>query len=286
MVKRAVIPVAGLGTRFLPASKTVPKEMLPVVDKPLIQYIVEEVLASGIEGIIFVTRQGKFAIEDYFDIAFELETILEKKGKKELLSIAKDLSQMIDIVSVRQKQPLGLGHAVLCAKSLIFEDAFAVLLPDDLIDSKIPCTLQLISVYEKTKSTVVALERLPKELISKYGVISPETIAERLYKAKNLVEKPLPQEAPSNLGVIGRYILTKDIFSILEHTPPGKGGEIQLTDALNELSQKSTIYAYEFEGKRYDCGDKLGYLKANIIYGLKHPKLGREFKVFLKDLEY
>lgn len=286
MVKKAVIPVAGLGTRFLPASKTVPKEMLPVVDKPLIQYMVEEVLASGIEGIIFVTRQGKFAIEDHFDMAFELETILEKRGKKELLSIAKGLSKMIDIVSVRQKQPLGLGHAILCAKSLIFEDAFAVLLPDDLIYSKIPCTSQLLSIYQKTKSTVVAIERIPQELISKYGVITPEPIAERLYKAKNLVEKPLPQEAPSDLGVIGRYILTRDIFSILEHTPFGKGGEIQLTDALNELSQKGTIYGYEFEGKRYDCGDKLGYLKANIVYGLRHPKLGKEFKAFLKDLEY
>ncbi len=286
MVKKAVIPVAGLGTRFLPASKTVPKEMLPVVDKPLIQYIVEEILASGIEGIIFVTRQGKFSIEDHFDIAFELESVLEKRDKKELLSITRDLSKMIDIVSIRQKQPLGLGHAILCAQSLIFEDAFAVLLPDDLIDSKIPCTSQLISIYEKTKSTVVAIERIPQELISKYGIITPEPVAEHLYRAKKLVEKPLPEEAPSNLGVIGRYILTKDIFSVLEHTPPGKGGEVQLTDALNELSQKSAIYGYEFEGERYDCGDKLGYLKANIIYGLKHPKLGKGFRAFLKDLEY
>ena len=285
MIKEVVIPVAGLGTRFLPASKTVPKEMLPIADRPLIQYVVEEALASGIKEIIFVTRQGKSAIEDYFDTAFELETILERKGKKELLSIARGVSQMIDVISVRQKQPLGLGHAILCARSLISEDAFAVILPDDLIDSKTPCLSQLISIYKKTKATVVAIERLPQELVSSYGVIAPEPIEERLYKAKELVEKPSPEEAPSNLAVIGRYVLTKNIFPILEHLPPGRGGEIQLTDAINELSQTDPIYAYEFEGKRYDCGDKLGYLKANVIYGLRHPKLGEEFKAFLKELE-
>jgi len=285
VIKEVVIPVAGLGTRFLPASKAVPKEMLPIADRPLIQYVVEEALASGIKEIIFVTRQGKSAIEDYFDTAFELETILERKGKKELLSIARSVSQMIDVISVRQKQPLGLGHAILCARSLISEDAFAVILPDDLIDSKTPCLSQLISIYKKTKATVVAIERLPQELVSSYGVIAPEPIEERLYKAKELVEKPSPEEAPSNLAVIGRYVLTKNIFPILEHLPPGRGGEIQLTDAINELSQTDPIYAYEFEGKRYDCGDKLGYLKANVIYGLRHPKLGEEFKAFLKELE-
>ena len=285
MIKEVVIPVAGLGTRFLPASKAVPKEMLPIADRPLIQYVVEEALASGIKEIIFVTRQGKSAIEDYFDTAFELETVLERKGKKELLSIARSVSQMIDVISVRQKQPLGLGHAILCARSLISEDAFAVILPDDLIDSKTPCLSQLISIYKKTKATVVAIERLPQELVSSYGVIAPEPIEERLYKAKELVEKPSPEEAPSNLAVIGRYVLTKNIFPILEHLPPGRGGEIQLTDAINELSQTDPIYAYEFEGKRYDCGDKLGYLKANVIYGLRHPKLGEEFKAFLKELE-
>jgi len=285
MIKEVVIPVAGLGTRFLPASKAVPKEMLPIADRPLIQYVVEEALASGIKEIIFVTRQGKSAIEDYFDTAFELETILERKGKKELLSIARGVSQMIDVISVRQKQPLGLGHAILCARPLISEDAFAVILPDDLIDSKTPCLSQLISIYKKTKATVVAIERLPQELVSSYGVIAPEPIEERLYKAKELVEKPSPEEAPSNLAVIGRYVLTKNIFPILEHLPPGRGGEIQLTDAINELSQTDPIYAYEFEGKRYDCGDKLGYLKANVIYGLRHPKLGEEFKAFLKELE-
>ena len=285
MIKEVVIPVAGLGTRFLPASKTVPKEMLPIADRPLIQYVVEEALASGIKEIIFVTRQGKSAIEDYFDTAFELETILERKGKNELLSIARSVSQMIDVISVRQKQPLGLGHAILCARPLISEDAFAVILPDDLIDSKTPCLSQLISIYKKTKATVVAIERLPQELVSSYGVIAPEPIEERLYKAKELVEKPSPEEAPSNLAVIGRYVLTKNIFPILEHLPPGRGGEIQLTDAINELSQTDPIYAYEFEGKRYDCGNKLGYLKANVIYGLRHPKLGEEFKAFLKELE-
>ena len=285
MIKEVVIPVAGLGTRFLPASKAVPKEMLPIADRPLIQYVVEEALASGIKEIIFVTRQGKSAIEDYFDTAFELETILERKGKNELLSIARSVSQMIDVISVRQKQPLGLGHAILCARPLISEDAFAVILPDDLIDSKTPCLSQLISIYKKTKATVVAIERLPQELVSSYGVIAPEPIEERLYKAKELVEKPSPEEAPSNLAVIGRYVLTKNIFPILEHLPPGRGGEIQLTDAINELSQTDPIYAYEFEGKRYDCGNKLGYLKANVIYGLRHPKLGEEFKAFLKELE-
>ncbi|HDD35513.1 MAG TPA: UTP--glucose-1-phosphate uridylyltransferase GalU [Candidatus Desulfofervidus auxilii] len=282
-VKKAVIPVAGLGTRILPATKAVPKEMLPVVDKPLIQYIVEEALASGIKEIILVTRQGKSAIENHFDSDFELETILEQRGKQEILMMVKHIVRMINIISVRQKYPLGLGHAILCAKPLIFEEPFAVLLPDDLVDSNTPCIGQLIKIFEETKEPVVAVERVSIEKISRYGVIEPEYIKERLYKAKGLIEKPLPEEAPSDLGVIGRYVLTPDIFPILEHIPFGRGGELQLTDALHRYSQMNVVYAYEFEGKRYDAGEKLGYLIANVAFGLKHPELSEKFKKFLKE---
>ncbi|MCD6320194.1 MAG: UTP--glucose-1-phosphate uridylyltransferase GalU [Candidatus Desulfofervidaceae bacterium] len=283
-IKKAVIPVAGLGTRILPASKSVPKEMLPVVDKPLIQYIVEEALASGIKDIILITRQGKSAIENHFDTDFELETTLAQKGKGETLALIKNIVQMMNIISVRQKQPLGLGHAILCARPLIFDEPFAVLLPDDLVDSDIPCIGQLIEIYQETAGPVVAVERVPKEDISRYGVINPECVRDGLYKAKGLVEKPSPEEAPSDLGVIGRYILTPEIFNVLEHIPFGRGGELQLTDALNRLAQMNTVYAYEFRGKRYDAGDKLGYLKANVVYGLKHPKLKKHFKQFLKTV--
>ncbi len=283
-VKKAVIPVAGLGTRILPASKSVPKEMLPVVDKPLIQYIVEECLACGIEEIILVTRQGKEAIENHFDTDFELETILEQKGKRENLTVVRKIVQMMNIISVRQKKPLGLGHAILCAKPLIFNEPFAVLLPDDLVDSQIPCIGQLIQIYQDIKEPVVAVEKVPTEEIYRYGVVIPEPVRDNLFKAKGFIEKPDPEEAPSDLGVIGRYILTPEIFDILEHIPLGKGGELQLTDALNRFAQMNGVYAYLFEGKRYDAGDKLGYLKANVVYGLKHPKLKRDFNNFLKEV--
>jgi len=283
-IKKAVIPVAGLGTRILPASKSVPKEMLPVVDKPLIQYIIEEALAGGIEDIVLITRQGKSAIENHFDTDFELETILAQKGKGETLAVIKNIVQMMNIISVRQKQPLGLGHAILCAKPLISDEPFAVLLPDDLVDSNTPCIGQLLEIYQETGAPVVAVEQVPKKDISRYGVIDPEYVRDGLYKAKKLIEKPSPEEAPSDLGVIGRYILTPEIFNVLEHIPFGRGGELQLTDALNRLAQMNTVYAYEFKGKRYDAGDKLGYLKANVMYGLKHPKLKKPFKQFLKDI--
>ncbi len=283
-VKKAVIPVAGLGTRILPASKSVPKEMLPVVDKPLIQYIVEECLASGIEDIILITRQGKEAIENHFDTDFELETVLEQKGKREILAIVKDIVQMMNIISVRQKHPLGLGHAILCAKPLIFDEPFAVLLPDDLVDSEEPCIGQLIEVFEETGAPVVAVERVPKEEIFRYGVVNPEPIRENLYRARSFIEKPAIDEAPSDLGIIGRYILTPEIFNILERIPFGRGGELQLTDALNRFAKMNSVYAYTFKGKRYDAGDKLGYLKANVAYGLKDPKLKKKFKAFLKEI--
>ncbi|HDD43902.1 MAG TPA: UTP--glucose-1-phosphate uridylyltransferase GalU [Candidatus Desulfofervidus auxilii] len=283
-VKKAVIPVAGLGTRILPATKAVPKEMLPVVDKPLIQYIVEEALASDITEIILVTRQGKSAIENHFDSDFELETILDQRGKRKTLTIIKHLVRMINIISVRQKYPLGLGHAILCAKPLIFDEPFAVLLPDDLVDSEKPCIAQLSEIFQETGAPVVAVEKVPLEEISRYGVIEPEYIKERLYKAKGLIEKPLPEEAPSDLGVIGRYILTPEIFPILERIPFGRGGELQLTDALHRYSQMNVVYAYEFEGRRYDAGEKLGYLQANVVFGLKHPEFGKKFKEFLKEI--
>ncbi|MCD6215093.1 MAG: UTP--glucose-1-phosphate uridylyltransferase GalU, partial [Candidatus Desulfofervidus sp.] len=273
-IKKAVIPVAGLGTRTLPATKAIPKEMLPVVDKPLIQYIVEEALASGIEEIILVTRQGKDSIENHFDSDYELETLLAQRKKGETLATIKNIVDMINIISVRQKHPLGLGHAILCAKSLIFNEPFAVLLPDDLVDSETPCIGQLLDVYQETGSPVIAVERISTE-VWRYGVINPEQERERLYKVKGLIEKPRPEEAPSDLGVIGRYILIPQIFDILEHIPFGRGGELQLTDALHRQTQMNTVYAYEFEGKRYDAGNKLGYLEANVVFGLKHPKLGK-----------
>jgi len=283
-IKKAVIPVAGLGTRTLPATKAIPKEMLPVVDKPLIQYIVEEALASGIEEIILVTRQGKDSIENHFDSDYELETLLAQRKKGETLATIKNIVDMINIISVRQKHPLGLGHAILCAKSLIFNEPFAVLLPDDLVDSETPCIGQLLDVYQETGSPVIAVERISPEEIWRYGVINPEEERERLYKVKGLIEKPGPEEAPSDLGVIGRYVLIPQIFDILEHIPFGRGGELQLTDALHRQTQMNTVYAYEFEGKRYDAGNKLGYLEANVVFGLKHPKLGKTFKKFLKEI--
>ena len=283
-IKKAVIPVAGLGTRTLPATKAIPKEMLPVVDKPLIQYIVEEALASGIEEIILVTRQGKDSIENHFDSDYELETLLAQRKKGETLATIKNIVDMINIISVRQKHPLGLGHAILCAKSLIFNEPFAVLLPDDLVDSETPCIGQLLDVYQETGSPVIAVERISPEEIWRYGVINPEEERERLYRVKGLIEKPRPEEAPSDLGVIGRYVLIPQIFDILEHIPFGRGGELQLTDALHRQTQMNTVYAYEFEGKRYDAGNKLGYLEANVVFGLKHPKLGKTFKKFLKEI--
>ncbi len=289
-VRKAVFPAAGLGTRFLPATKASPKEMLPLVDKPIIQYGVEEALHSGIQNMIIVTGRGKTAIEDHFDVSFELEHALETKGKKDLLSSVRAISDMIDVSYVRQKEALGLGHAVLRSKELVGNEPFAVVLADDVIDSEVPCIRQLLDVYEFYGSSVLALMEVPKEQISAYGVVDAEPVphngtGDRLYRIRNLVEKPKVEDAPSNLAIIGRYILTPDIFSSIEATGPGAIGEIQLTDGLRHLLRNRPIYGFKFDGKRYDAGDKLGFLKATVEFALQRPDLGNAFRAYLKSLE-
>ncbi|GAM10632.1 UTP--glucose-1-phosphate uridylyltransferase [Geobacter sp. OR-1] len=283
-VKKAVFPVAGLGTRFLPATKSSPKEMLPLIDKPLVQYVVEEAVASGIEQILFVTGRGKRALEDHFDIAFELEAHLYDKGKDKELSHIREIAEMVDIFYVRQKEAKGLGHAILCAKDFIGNEPFAVLLGDDIIDSERPCLGQLLDVYRKYRGPVLALEKVPMELISSYGCVKANAISERVFEVVDMVEKPKQEEAPSDLAIIGRYVLTPDIFPILQHQAPGKGGEIQLTDAILKLSQDEAIYGCQFEGKRHDCGDKLGFLKATVDMALKREEFSEEFRKYLKGL--
>jgi UTP--glucose-1-phosphate uridylyltransferase len=288
-VRKAVFPAAGLGTRFLPATKAQPKEMLPLVDKPLIQYGVEEVLHSGIQNIIIVTGRGKSAIEDHFDVSFELEHLLETRGKKDLLQVVHAVSDLIDISYVRQKEALGLGHAVLRAKELIGAEPFAVVLSDDVIDSDIPCMRQLLDVYEYFGASVVALMEVPKEHISAYGVVDAELVThngtkDRLYRIRNMVEKPKPADAPSNLAIIGRYVLTPEIFDSLESIEPGSGGEIQLTDGLKYLLRNRPVYGFKFEGTRYDAGDKLGFLQATVEFALKRYDLGQQFRDYLKTL--
>ncbi|HEY6839226.1 MAG TPA: UTP--glucose-1-phosphate uridylyltransferase GalU [Geobacteraceae bacterium] len=280
-VKKAVFPVAGLGTRFLPATKASPKEMLPLIDKPLVQYVVEEAVAAGIEQILFVTGRGKRAIEDHFDISFELEALLHEKGKEAELSQIRDIAEMVNIFYVRQKQALGLGHAILCAKEFVGNDPFAVLLGDDIIDAEYPCLGQLLEVYRKYKGSVLALEKVPMEQISSYGCVKANMITERTYEVTDLVEKPRPQDAPSDLAIIGRYVLTPQIFPILERQEPGKGGEIQLTDAILKLSREEAIYGCLFEGTRHDCGDKLGFLKATVDMALKREEFNGAFRDFL-----
>lgn len=281
-VRKAVIPVAGLGTRFLPATKAIPKEMLTIVDRPTIQYIVEEVVASGIEQVIMVTGSGKSAIEDHFDYSYELETILEQKKKWALLEEVKKISNLIEITSVRQKRPLGLGHAVLCAKDLIGNEPFVVVLGDDLVDAPVPCTQQLLDVFSQFQGPVVAVYRVPEREIPNYGIVEGEEIQEQIYKVTKMIEKPAPGMTDSNLAVIGRYVLTPEIFTILETTPPGHGGEIQLTDALMELARRNQTYAYRFVGQRYDAGDKFGYIQATLAYALKHPEIGPKVREYLR----
>jgi UTP--glucose-1-phosphate uridylyltransferase len=281
-IKKAIIPAAGYGTRFLPVTKAVPKELLPIVDKPMIQYIVEEAKASGIELVILIVNHGKEAIEDHFDINYELEDTLNKKGNHELLSLIDGLSDMIKIVSIRQKKPLGLGHAVLQAKHLIGDEPFAVILGDDIIDSQKPCLLQMVEVYEKYKKPVIAVQRVPKEDTSRYGIIKGRETDSRVFKLDDVVEKPLPGKAPSDLAIIGRYILTPEIFDILENTPAGAGGELQLTDGLKELLRKRGMIGYQFEGDRYDGGDKLGFLLANIAYAMKRPEIKDRLSACMK----
>jgi UTP--glucose-1-phosphate uridylyltransferase len=286
-VKKAIIPAAGWGTRFLPATKAQPKEMLPIVDKPSIQYIVEEAVASGIEDIIIVTGKNKRAIEDHFDRNIELEMVLREKGELDLIDLIEDISNLVDIHYVRQKEARGLGHAVYCARKFIGDEPFAVLLGDDMIDARIPCLRQMLDVYEEHPGVVLAVQQVERADVKKYGIIKPVQAGpqtgcdSRLMRVEDLVEKPLPENSPSNYAVIGRYIITPEIFEILGEIPPGAGGEIQLTDALRELARSQTIYAYQFEGVRYDVGDKLGFLEATVKYALARPELGADFRDFL-----
>lgn len=283
-VRKAVIPAAGLGTRFLPATKAQPKEMLPIVDKPTIQYIIEEALASGIEEFLIVTGRSKRSIEDHFDRSLELELTLEHNHKDELLKMVQEISN-ISIHYIRQKEPLGLGHAILCAKHFVGSEPFAVLLGDDVVDSTIPCLKQLINVYNETGSSILGVQEVPQDKVSSYGIIEPQAkIRDRLWSVKDMVEKPAASEAPSRLAVLGRYIIVPEIFDILENTKPGSGGEIQLTDALKELARMQTILAYNFEGRRYDVGDKQGFLEATVEQALKNPELRDKFLAYLKDI--
>lgn len=283
-VKKAIIPAAGLGTRFLPATKAQPKEMLPIVDKPTIQYIIEEAVNSGIEDILIITGRNKRAIEDHFDKSVELEISLEEHGKTELLKMVRDISDMVNIHYIRQKEPKGLGQAIYCAKSFINNEPFAVLLGDDVVYSDKPCLLQLMEVYEEFESSILGVQEVELDEVNKYGIVSGEKIRDNLYKVENLVEKPSKDKSPSNVAILGRYIINPEIFGFLEKTEPGAGGEIQLTDALNELVKKEKMYAYIFEGKRYDVGDKLGFLKANVEYALRKDELKDEFKEYLKSI--
>jgi UTP--glucose-1-phosphate uridylyltransferase len=288
-VRKAVFPAAGWGTRFLPATKAQPKEMLPLVDKPIIQYAVEEAVAAGIEQVIIVTSSQKRAIEDHFDLSFELEALLEEKGDIEMLRQVRHISDLAQVAYVRQKEQLGLGHAVLMAKDLIGHEPFAVILPDDVVIGDRPCIGQLIHAYHQTHGSVVAVMEVPPSETSRYGVIASEPTDDpldhgRLHKVTRLVEKPAPEDAPSNLAIIGRYVLTPKIFDKLEQTPRGSGGEIQLTDAIAELMEEQAVYGYEFEGVRYDAGTTMGWLKASVELALQRPELEGEFRSYLKEL--
>ncbi len=283
-INKAVLPVAGLGTRFLPATKAIPKEMLTIVDRPTIQYIVEEVVDSGIRQIVLVTAEGKEAIENHFDYSYELEAYLEEKGKFELLEEVRRVTGLIeDIISVRQKKPLGLGHAIYVTRHVVGNEPFAVLLGDDLVDAKIPCLRQMIEVFKRFKGPVIAVQRVPKEEVSRYGIIMGEKLDDRVYQISEIREKPKPEEVDSDLAVIGRYILIPEIFYYLANTRPGVGGEIQLTDALAALKDDYRVYAYEFEGRRFDAGDKFGFMQAVVTYALKHPEIGERVKAYLKE---
>ncbi|MBD2848566.1 UTP--glucose-1-phosphate uridylyltransferase GalU [Paenibacillus sp. IB182496] len=282
-VKKAIIPAAGLGTRFLPATKAMPKEMLPIVDKPTIQYIVEEAIASGIEDIIIVTGKGKRAIEDHFDNAFELEQSLHEKGKLELLREVRK-SSGVDIHYIRQKEPRGLGHAVWCARSFIGNEPFAVLLGDDIVQAEQPCTRQLIAQYERTGASVVGVQAVATEQTNRYGIVDPQKSDGRLYSVRRFVEKPAPGKAPSNLAIMGRYVLTPDIFAHLERQQPGRGGEIQLTDAIQQLNETTGVYAYDFQGVRYDVGEKLGFILTSVEFALCHADLRAPLLHALEEL--
>lgn len=283
-VKKAVIPAAGFGTRFLPATKSTPKEMLTIVDRPAIHYNVEELIEAGIEDILIIIGRNKEEIANYFDRSPELELFLKENGKEELYDLTERISNMANIHYVRQKDARGLGHAVLCAKTFVGDEPFALLLGDDLVYSSKPCIQQLAEMYEKYESTIIGVQTVDKSQVNKYGIIDGIKVGESLYEVKDLVEKPAVEEAPSNIAIMGRYILTPDIFEMIENTPPGKGNEIQLTDALKKLNEQKEIYAYEFEGKRYDTGDKLGYLIATVEYALRNEELSEDFRDYLKKL--
>jgi UTP--glucose-1-phosphate uridylyltransferase len=284
-VRKAIFPAAGLGTRFLPATKASPKEMLPLVDKPMIQYVVEEAVAAGIEHIIMITGRGKRAIEDHFDKNVELEFYLEEKGKTKTLRAVEEISNLVSFVYVRQKEPLGLGHAVLCARDLIGNEPFAVMLGDDIIDAPVPALGQMLDVYNEHHASVLALQEVPEEKIHLYGVIKGDKVDRGIYRIQHMVEKPPREEAPSNLAIIGRYILTPRVFEFLENQTRGVGGEIQLTSALQRLAEVEPVYGYCFDGKRYDAGSKIGFLQATVELGLKNSDLGPAFKEYLKDLD-
>ena len=284
-IRKAIIPAAGLGTRFLPATKAQQKEMLPIVDKPTLQYIIEECVASGIEEILIITGRNKKSIEDHFDRSVELEMELEKSGKEEMLKMVREISDMVNIHFIRQKEPRGLGHAILCAKTFVGNEPFAVLLGDDVVynDNK-PCLKQLIDCYEEYKTSVLGVQTVEPQDVNKYGIVGGLHIEDRVYKVKNLIEKPAVEEAPSNVAILGRYIITPKIFEILENTKPGKGNEIQLTDALLELIKHEAMYAYDFEGRRYDVGDKLGFLQATVEYALRKKELRDGFIEYLQTI--
>lgn len=279
-IRKAVIPAAGLGTRFLPATKAQPKEMLPIVDKPAIQFIIEEAIQSGIEEILIITGRNKRAIEDHFDRAVELELTLKAQGKYDLLGLVREISE-VTIHYVRQKEAKGLGHAVLCAKQFVGNEPFAVLLGDDIVDANVPCLKQLIDVYEDCGGSVLGVQEVPKSKVSSYGIVQPVKVKDNLWQAQDLIEKPSIEEAPSQLAVLGRYIIEPEIFQLLEDTPPGRGNEIQLTDALRRLAAIQPVYAYHFEGRRYDIGDKQGYLEATVEFALKRPELREPFLRYL-----
>ncbi|MGB3368817.1 MAG: UTP--glucose-1-phosphate uridylyltransferase GalU [Acidaminobacteraceae bacterium] len=283
-VRKAIIPAAGFGTRFLPATKAQAKEMMPIVDKPAIQYIVEEAINSGIEEILIINGRNKESIVNHFDKSYELEAVLREKGKTDLLKITEDISSMANVHFVRQKEARGLGHAVLCAKAFIGDEPFAVLLGDDIVDSEIPCLKQLINVYDEFGGSVLGVQSVDPSQVDKYGIIDGNMIKDKTYRVKTMVEKPDIGKAPTNVAVLGRYVISPEIFGILEKTEPGKGGEIQLTDALKVLAKQEIMYAYDFDGTRYDTGDKLGYLKATVEFALKHKDVKDGFRDYLKNM--
>ncbi|MGN7169703.1 UTP--glucose-1-phosphate uridylyltransferase GalU [Paenibacillus cellulositrophicus] len=283
-IRKAIIPAAGLGTRFLPATKAMPKEMLPIVDKPTIQYIIEEAVASGIEDIIIVTGKGKRAIEDHFDYSFELEHNLIEKKKWELLNEVRKSSEMADIHYIRQKEPKGLGHAIWCARKFIGDEPFAVLLGDDIVEADVPCLKQMIDIYDTYQSSIVGVQPVEWDEVSRYGIVDATRVNDRVYQAEALIEKPKPADAPSNLAIMGRYILTPDIFQLLEEQTEGVNGEIQLTDALSRLSEQEQILAYHFDGIRHDVGEKLGFIRTTIHYALQNDELKGDLLRYIREV--